>query len=248
MTLDAPDLPGSAPSDDPPEGPPEPVAGTAGAPDRMGWRSFGALAAGAIAVLLVLSFWPLGDSVDVYDWSRTIAEGGGGESLVLPPAPGTEVPAEELEERAGIRWVDIRIALLAGRMEEADSILRTLAAELDASGRTRNASGRVESLVSADLESNRRVVEDAQDALADALGPGFEEAVILESLRRAARTGLSDLATTLVNHPLLSDGVDEDLEPGVARRLQELSEAPSSTEELAEIEEIVSGILRRRAG
>ena len=214
----------------------------------MGWRTFGSLAAAATAVLLFLSFWPLGESVDVYGWTRSIAEGGGGDPFGLPPAPGTAVPPEELEERAGIRWVDIRIALLAGRMEEADSILRTLAAELDASGRTRNASGHVASLVNADLESNRTVVEEAQDALADALGPGFEEAVILESLRRAARTGLSDLATTLVNHPLLSDGVDEDLDPDVARRLNDLATAPSSAEELAEIQEIVSGILQRRAG
>ncbi len=207
-----------------------------------------ALAAGASAVLLILSFWPLSDSVDVYAWTRSIAERGGGDSFALPPASGRQVTAGELEERSGIRWVDIRIALLADQTREADSLLTVLAGELDASGTTEDAARRLESITAANLHSDRRAVEDTQDALADALGPGFEEAVILEALRRAALTGLSDLAATLVNHPLLSDGVDEDLDPGVARRLHDLAEAPSSAEELAEIQEIVSGILQRRAG
>lgn len=242
MTFDGPDsdalhAAGGPPLPDPI--PPQP---------RMGWRSFVPLAAGGAVALVLLWYGPGRSSVDLDDWSLRIARSGGGEALALPPASAVRLPPEELEERAGIRWVGIRIALLAGRAAEADSLLGVLAGELGDRAENQEAVRHVVGLEGAELELDRGRVERAQGSLADALGPGFEEAVVLESLRRAARTGLSDLASYLVNHPLLSDGVDEDLEPQVARRLHELGDGPPSAEELAEIEEIVSGILRRRAG
>ena len=209
---------------------------------RMGWRTFLPLAAAGIAVILLL--WPGGESLNLVAWSDTLARQGG---VPFPfPIVRGDTPGDDLPETAGIRWVDLRIALRAGRRSEADSLARVLAASLGTVVGSGPARGRVEALIGREPPPLVEEVEATQRALVERLGPVFEEAAVLETLRRAAGAGAASLSAELVEHPSLDDGRGDDLDPGTRTRLLELCRGGLTDDELSETEATVTDLLRRR--
>lgn len=231
---------------EPPE--PEPQAGVT-VPEarisspRMGWRTFLPLAAAGVVGMVVL--WPGGEPLDLVAWSDSLIRQGGGESFTFPVVRG-EARQEALAETAGILWVDLRIALQAHRAAEADSLAGALSATLATVTGSGPARGRIEALIGGSPPPPVAELEAIQRALVEQLGHPFEEAAILETLRRAARVGAADLAAELVEHPHLNDDVGEDLHPDTRSRLLELCEDDLTAEEFAEMEAIVTEILRQR--
>ena len=214
-----------------------------GRPPRMGWRSFLPLAAAGIAVIFLL--WPGGEPLNLVAWSDRIAREEGGGPFPFPVLRG-ETPADDVAEMAGIRWVDLRIALRQARQGEADSIARSLAASLQVVPGSDPARARVEALIGRESLPEVGELQATQAALVERLGRPFEEAAVLETLRRAAGVGAATLAQDLVDHPSLSDGRGEDLDPDVRSRLLELCEGDLTSAELDVIEAIVTEVLRQR--
>jgi len=210
---------------------------------RMGWRTFLPLAAAGVVGMLV--FWPGPGSLNLMSWSDSLVRRGGGERFDFPVIRG-EAPEEDLAETAGIRWVGLRIALRARRSAEADSLAQQLSTSLTTVSGSGPARGRIEGLIASLAPPPVEELEAVQRTLVDQLGHPFEEAVVLETLRRAAGVGHSDLAAELVVHPHLDDGVGDDLDPEIRTRLLELCEDDLTAEELAEMEAIVTDVLRRR--
>lgn len=213
---------------------------------RMGWRTFLPLAAAGVAVIFLL--WPGRESLNLVSWTETLAARRADDLFAFPVLRG-EIPAgepseEDVAEAAGIRWVDLRVALRAGRRTEADSLARVLAASLDGTLGSGAVRGRVEALVGRDPDPEE--LETIQEALFELFGAAFEDAAVLETLRRAAGARAASLAADLVEHPSLNDRLGDDLDPQTRAELLALCEGGLTVEELAEMEAIVTEVLRRR--
>lgn len=193
----------------------------------------------------MFALWPGRESLNLVSWSDTLVRQGGGESFPFPVVR-EDAPDDDLAESAGIRWVDLRIALRARRSAEADSLARALSASLAGLTASGAARGRIEALIDRSPPPPVDELEAVQRALVDRLGHPFEEAAVLETLRRAAGVGAGDLAAELVDHPSLNDGEGEDLDAATRSRLLELCENDLTADELAEMEAIVADLLRQR--
>lgn len=209
----------------------------------MGWKSFLPLLVVGVAVIFLLR--PGNGSLELHSWSEHLSRRGGHDALPLSRPPGTPSP-DGAAESAGIRWVHLRIALAAGRPARADSVARSLAAALPEPGRSDTVRAHLEALMAGSSPPSRDRVEATEDALVDYFGAEFEEAVVLETLRRAAASGASQLAETLVDHPSLIDGEGEDVREENLTRLRELCRDALTEGELVEMEAILTDILRRR--
>lgn len=219
--------------------------GTAPSPTgrRMGWRSFLPLVAVGVGVILLLR--PGGGALELHDWSRHLSGRGGHAPFALASSPNDGSP-EEAAEIAGIRWVHLRIALAAGRPAEVDSLARILADALPDTSAAATALAGWGDRMTGSVPPSRARVETTEDALVAYFGPDFEEAAVLETLRRAAASSASQLAEELVGHPSLMDGEGEDVPEEHLTKLMDLCRGALTEGELVEMETIVTDILRRR--
>jgi hypothetical protein len=211
---------------------------------RMGWRSFLPLAAAGVGVIALL-FWPKGESLDLLAWSTELAGRDSGDSFPFVVLRGGDT-SPDVAETAGIRWVELRIALAAGRQPEVDSLARVLADDLRNTPGSGSARARLDALAPGDLPRSEEQVDATERALIDMFGADFEEAAVLETLRRAAGAGAGEMVRDLVEHSALSDGEGKDVDEDDLTRLVEMCEGSLTDEEFAEMEAIVTGILRRR--
>lgn len=209
-------------------------------PSRMTrWRVLVPLAAAAAALVL---FWPNGGNLATGDWADRLGARGGGAPLVLPVVRGEQDGLVGAATRAGVRWVDARIALAAGNPTRADSLLHALAADL----RTLEGSGpivaRVEALVGG---ASVDEFDDAEGALGNHLGNVFRRGILLEALRTSAAMEEAELASSLLHHSLMDDVIEGRPETSP---LREARDRTAGTPDWAAVEREVEEILRNAAG